>query len=130
MGRKLNRVLDEIEKTKKKIAEWQGYLQELHMQRKQLEDAEILKAVRSTRLEGRELLEFLSHMQEGTAAGNPEETETAQKKPEETGKRRRRKGRRKARVNGEKENKKTACAGSGGSGNFVRVGCSSGCLHG
>ena len=68
MGRKLNRVLDEIEKTKKKIAEWQGYLQELHMQRKQLEDAEILKAVRSTRLEGRELLEFLSHMQEGTAA--------------------------------------------------------------
>lgn len=66
MNRKLNRVLDEIQRTEKKIAEWQEHMKELNMRRKQMEDAEIIKSVRSMKLDSRELLEVLDSIQNGT----------------------------------------------------------------
>lgn len=72
MNRRLNRVLDEIQKTEGKIAEWQSHLKDLNAQRKQMEDAEILKCIRSTKLEGRELMEFLTRVQEGAVEFQPD----------------------------------------------------------
>ena len=66
MNRKLHRVLDEIQKTEKKIAVWQEHLNELNAQKEILEDAEIIKSVRSMRLESRELLAVLEGVQNGT----------------------------------------------------------------
>lgn len=66
INRKLHRVLDEIQKTEKKIAVWQEHLNELNAQKEILEDAEIIKSVRSMRLESRELLTVLEGVQNGT----------------------------------------------------------------
>lgn len=66
MNRKLHRVLDEIQKTEEKIAVWQEHLGELNVQREMLEDAEIIKSVRSMRLGSRELLSVLEGVQNGT----------------------------------------------------------------
>ena len=52
MNKKLQKVLDEIEKTETKIAQWQ-------------EDTEILKSIRSMHLESRELLQVLEKLQKG-----------------------------------------------------------------
>ena len=41
MNKKLQKVLDEIEKTETKIAQWQEHLKMLLVQKKQLEDTEI-----------------------------------------------------------------------------------------
>ena len=59
------RVLHEIEKTETKIAQWQEHLKMLLVQKKQLEDTEILKSIRSMRLESRELLQVLEKLQKG-----------------------------------------------------------------
>ena len=77
MNRKLHRVLDEIQKTEEKIAAWQEHLGELNIQREMLEDAEIIKSVRSMRLNSRELLSVLEGVQNGTVvlSENPEMTE-------------------------------------------------------
>lgn len=56
MNRKLLRVLDEIDKTEAKIAEWQEHLARLHEQRVQLEEKEIVRAVRAMGLTSRELV--------------------------------------------------------------------------
>ena len=66
MNKKLHRVLDEIQKTEEKIAVWQEHLGELNVQREMLEDAEIIKSVRSMRLGSRELLSVLEGVQNGT----------------------------------------------------------------
>lgn len=66
MNTKLSRVLDEIAKTEEKIAVWQEHLEELNIRKKQLEDAEIIKSVRSMKLGSREMLAFLESMQNGT----------------------------------------------------------------
>ncbi len=66
MNKKLHRVLDEIQKTEKKIAAWQEHLVELNVQKEMLEDAEIIKSVRSMRLGSRELLAVLEGVQNGT----------------------------------------------------------------
>ena len=66
MNKKLRRVLDEIQKTEKKIAAWQEHLGELNVQREMLEDAEILKSVHSMRLGSWELLSVLEGIQNGT----------------------------------------------------------------
>ena len=58
MNKKLQKVLDEIEKTETKIAQGQEHL-------KQLEDTEILKSIRSMHLESRELLLVLEKLQKG-----------------------------------------------------------------
>ncbi len=66
MNKKLNRVLDEIQKTEGKIAVWQEHLRELNVLREQLENQEIVKSVRSMRLDSRKMLEFLEGIQNGT----------------------------------------------------------------
>lgn len=66
LNKKLNRVLDEIQKTEGKIAVWQEHLRELNVLREQLEDQEIVKSVRSMRLDSRKMLEFLEGIQNGT----------------------------------------------------------------
>ena len=68
MNRKLHRVLDEIQKTEKKIDEWQEHLKELKLLAEQLEN------------EGHQMLELLEGIQDGTVsipimAEGPEETD-------------------------------------------------------
>ena len=77
MNKKLHRVLDEIQKTEEKIAAWQEHLGELNIQKEMLEDAEIIKSVRSMRLNSRELLSVLEGVQNGTVilSEKPEMTE-------------------------------------------------------
>ncbi|EOS38953.1 hypothetical protein C808_02270 [Lachnospiraceae bacterium M18-1] len=75
MNRKLHRVLDEIQKTEEKIAVWQEHLGELNVQKEMLEDAEIIKSIRSMRLGSRELLEVLEGVQAGTILLSNHETE-------------------------------------------------------
>lgn len=79
MNKKLHRVLDEIQKTEEKIAAWQEHLGELNVQREMLEDAEIIKSVRSMRLGSRELLSVLEGVQNGTVilSEKPEMTENS-----------------------------------------------------
>ena len=57
MNKKLQKVLEEIEKTETKITQWQEHLKMLLIQKKQLEDTEILKSIRSMHLESQELLQ-------------------------------------------------------------------------
>lgn len=66
MNKKLHRVLDEIQRTEEKIAAWQEHLGELNIQKEMLEDAEIIKSIRSMRLGSRELLSVLEGIQNGT----------------------------------------------------------------
>ena len=66
MNKKLHRILNEIQKTEEKIAAWQEHLGELNIQKEMLEDAEIIKSVRSMRLGSRELLAVLEGVQNGT----------------------------------------------------------------
>lgn len=68
MSKKLNRVLDEIQKTEEKIAVWQEHLRELNTLREQLENQEIIKSIRSMKLDSRRMLEFLEGIQSGTVS--------------------------------------------------------------
>ncbi len=79
MNKKLHRVLDEIQKTEEKIAAWQEHLGELNVQKEMLEDAEIIKSVRSMRLGSRELLSVLEGVQNGTIklSEKPEMTDSS-----------------------------------------------------
>ncbi len=74
MNTKLSRVLDEIAKTEEKIAVWQEHLEELNIRKKQLEDAQIIKSVRSMKLGSREMLAFLESMQNGMVPVPPAQT--------------------------------------------------------
>ena len=65
MNRKLHRVLDEIQKTEKKIAEWQEHLKELKLLEEQLENEEIIKTIRSMKLDSHQMLELLEGIQDG-----------------------------------------------------------------
>ena len=67
MNMKLKKVLDEIQKTEERITEWQEHLRELNIRKKQLEDAEIMKSIRSMKLNSRELLLVFDKIQNGTA---------------------------------------------------------------
>lgn len=66
MNKKLNRVLNDIQKTEEKIAVWQEHLRSLNDLRKQLEEQEILKCFHSLKLEGRQMLAVLEGLQNGT----------------------------------------------------------------
>lgn len=68
MNRRLHRVLDEIQRTEKKIAEWQEHLKELKLLAEQLENQEIVKTIRSMKLDSRRMLELLEGIQEGTVS--------------------------------------------------------------
>ncbi len=66
MNMRLKKVLDDIQKTEDKILELQEYVKELKIQKKQMEDAEIIKAIRSMKMDSREMLTFLDGIQNGT----------------------------------------------------------------
>ncbi len=87
MNQKLVKVLDQIQKAEKRIAEWQEQLECLEQRKKQLEDEEILKGIRSMDLESRELLALLDGIQKGTASiqyrGKEPATPDGEKGPEE-----------------------------------------------
>ena len=68
MNRKLHRVLDEIRRTEKKIAEWQEHLKQLKLLAEQLENQEIVKTIRSMKLDSHRMLELLEGIQEGTVS--------------------------------------------------------------
>ena len=65
MNRKLHLVLDEIQKTEKKIAEWQEHLKELQLLEVQLENEEIIKTISSMKLDRHEMFELLEGMKDG-----------------------------------------------------------------
>lgn len=56
----------DIQKTEDKILELQEYVKKLKIQKKQMEDAEIIKAIRSMKMDSREMLTFLDGIQNGT----------------------------------------------------------------
>ena len=66
MNMRLKKVLDDIQKTENKILELQEYVKKLKIQKKQMEDAEIIKAIRSMKMDSREMLTFLDGIQNGT----------------------------------------------------------------
>ena len=63
---RLKKVLDDIQKTEDKILELQEYVKKLKIQKKQMEDAEIIKAIRSMKMGSHEMLTFLDGIQKGT----------------------------------------------------------------
>ena len=65
MNIKLKRVIEEIEKIEKKVSEWQDQLKALRQQRKQLEDQEIIRSIRSMQMSGTDMLELLDGIQNG-----------------------------------------------------------------
>lgn len=87
MNRKLHRVLEEIQRTERKISEWQKHLKELKLLAEQLENQEIVKTIRSMRLDSRRMLELLEGIQSGTVSiPLPEQEETEKNCMEQAGK--------------------------------------------
>ena len=68
MNMRLKKVLDDIQKTEDKILELQEYVKKLKIQKKQMEDAEIIKAIRSMKMDSRKMLTFLDGIQTGTVS--------------------------------------------------------------
>ena len=68
MNRRLHRVLDEIRRTEQKIAEWLEHLKELKLLAEQLENQEIVKSIRSMKLDSRRMLALLEGIQDGTVS--------------------------------------------------------------
>lgn len=66
--RKLKRLIDDEEKAESKIAEWQAILETTRVLRKKEEDSEIVRSIRSLKLEPRELYELLVGIQKGTVS--------------------------------------------------------------
>ena len=56
MNMRLKKVLDDIQKTENKILELQEHVRQLRIQKKQMEDAEIIKAIRSMKMDSRKML--------------------------------------------------------------------------
>lgn len=80
MNTRLGRILDEIQRTEEKITAWQEHLKELHIRREQMENEQIIKSIRSMKLDSREMLSLLEGIQNGTVSllqgGNSEEPDT------------------------------------------------------
>ena len=66
MNKKLKKYLDETDKTNAKIAELQEYLKTLQVAQKKEEDGEIVRSIRSMKLEPKALYEMLEGLQNGT----------------------------------------------------------------
>ena len=64
MGKKLQKYLDEAEKTEQQIAELEERLRTIRAAQKKEEDSEIIRAIRS-KMGGRELLALLDNIQAG-----------------------------------------------------------------
>lgn len=80
---RLKKVLDDIEKAENKILELQEHVKRLHVQRKQMEDIEIVKSLRSIKMDSRQLLILLDGIQKGTVTMQFEK-EDLKTEPEET----------------------------------------------
>ena len=82
MNKKYKRYLDEIERTEAKIAELQEYLKTTKAALKQEEELEMIKAIRSMKLKGRDLFDVLNQMQNGNVSleisGEAEESVSAE----------------------------------------------------
>ena len=65
MSKKLYKFLDDAERTESRIAELEEYLRNVRAAQKKEEDSEIIRAIRSTKLGGRELLALLENIQAG-----------------------------------------------------------------
>lgn len=79
MSKKLKKFLNDAEKTESKIAELEEYLRNVRAAQKKEEDNEIVRAIRSTKLGGRDLLALLENIQAGnvtfqTTVNNENET--------------------------------------------------------
>lgn len=68
MSKKLKKFLNDAEKTESKIAELEEYLRNVRAAQKKEEDNEIVRAIRSTKLGGRDLLALLENIQAGNVA--------------------------------------------------------------
>ena len=66
MNVKLKRVIEEIDKIEKKVSEWQDQPKQLRQQRKQLEDQEIIKSIRSMQMSGTDMITLLDGIQNGS----------------------------------------------------------------
>lgn len=66
MNMRLKKVLDDIRKTEDKIVELQEHVKKLKIQKKQMEDAEIIKTIRSMKMDSWEMLKLLDGIQKGT----------------------------------------------------------------
>ena len=64
MSKKLKKFLNDAEKTESKIAELEEYLRNVRAAQKKEEDNEIVRAIRSTKLGGRDLLALLENSEE------------------------------------------------------------------
>lgn len=89
MNKKYKRYLDEIERTEAKIVELQEYLKTTKAALKQEEELEMVKAIRSMKLKGRDLFDILNQMQNGNVSfeiseEEVEEMETASSDVNET----------------------------------------------
>ena len=82
---RLKKVLDDIQKTEDKILELQEYVKKLKIQKKQMEDAEIIKAIRSMKMGSREMLTFLDGIQKGTVTMQFDEEGNLSMDNQETG---------------------------------------------
>lgn len=87
MNKKLKRYLDEGERLEGKIAELQEQLKGIHAAQKMEEDLEIVKSIRSMKLNGRDLFSLLCGLQEGSVVlqkdssfVSPEEKQDTDKK--------------------------------------------------
>ena len=85
MNMRLKKVLDDIQKTEDKILELQEYVKKLKIQKKQMEDAEIIKAIRSMKMGSREMLTFLDGIQKGTVTMQFDEEGNLSMDNQETG---------------------------------------------
>lgn len=65
MNKKLKRLIEDEENTMAKIEELQTHLKEVRTARKQEEDLEIIRSIRSQKLGARDLLELLESIQSG-----------------------------------------------------------------
>ena len=71
MSKKLKKFLNDAEKTESKIAELEEYLRNVRAAQKKEEDNEIVRAIRSTKLGGRDLLALLENIQAGNVTFQP-----------------------------------------------------------
>ena len=89
MNKRLMRLIEEEEKTMKKIEEMQEHLKEIRMDRKQEEDQEIVRSIRTMKLEPKNLYGLLCGIREGSIAlpSVPAEKEAEVTEPEKKGNR-------------------------------------------
>ena len=66
MNKRIKRYLDEIEKTEKKISELQQYLKGVQSALKQEENNEMIKSIRSMKLDSHQLFDLLNGIQNGS----------------------------------------------------------------